>query len=468
LIFAGEGQNRSGRRTFENPDKDAWGPRVGFAYRAGDKNAIRGGYGVYYSGVAFSQFVGQPTLGFQANLLAPNLTNGVFPAFYLDDGFPQNRVTRPPFIDPTFANGGDAIAVAPNGLTLPRFQNWSVTYQRQLTDNMMLDVSYIGNRGTRLNHHFQTMGVDANMNDPSVLALGATVLQSDIDSPAAQAAGIKVPYPGFRGNVAQALRKYPQYQTIVWRGVPTGKSQYHAMEMVLERRFSRGLQARVGYTFSRLKNNGAESSQGDNGINGAVQNPADTLEWALSADDTPHVFLTGFTWEVPGSGTWTSGVSKALLAGWNVSGIFRYESGRPFNITMSNDLGGFLFNGQKRPNRASGVDAVASVSGNFDPNADRYFNPAAWTDPGPLQFGNAPRRDGSVRGFPTYSEDINIFKVFPVQDQKKVRVEASIGNLFNRTLFCDPNTNWSAGSFGQVNTQCNQPRSVQFAVRFDF
>ena len=126
------------------------------------------------------------------------------------------------------------------------------------------------------------------------------------------------------------------------------------------------------------------------------------------------------------------GVANALLAGWNVSGVLRYESGRPFNITMSNDLGGLLFNGQKRPNRVSGVDAVASRSGGFDPNVDRYFNPAAWTDPGPLHFGNAVRRDGTVRGFPIYSEDLNIFKVFPMADQSKMRVEASIGNIFNR------------------------------------
>ncbi len=68
-----------------------------------------------------------------------------------------------------------------------------------------------------------------------------------------------------------------------------------------------------------------------------------------------------------------------------------------------------------------------------------------------------------------YSEDINIFKVFALQNDMKLRFQTSVGNLFNRTLFCDPgNTNWSSGSFGQVVTQCNQPRSVQFALKFDF
>jgi hypothetical protein len=467
LIFAGTGAGRTGQRTFEDPAKNAWGPRVGFAYRAGEKDAIRGGYGIYYSGVAFDQFVGQPTVGFQANLLAPNTSNGLQPAFYLDNGFPQSSVVRPPFVDPTFANGTAPVAVARDGLTLPRFQNWSITVEHQLTENMMLDVSYIGNRGTRLNHHWQTLGVEANMNDPRVLGLGAAVLNADINSDTARAAGIASPYPGFAGNVAQALRMFPQYQNINWRGVPTGKSQYHAIEVVLERRFSRGLQARIGYTYSRLHNNGAESSQGDNGVNGTVQNPADPLEWSLSTDDTPHVLLTGFTWEIPGANRFTSGPSRLLLTGWNISGILRYESGRPLNITMANDLGGFLFNGQKRPNRASGVDGVAAT-GNFDPNTQSYFNPAAWTDPGPLQFGNAPKRDGTVRSFPTYSEDLNLFKVFTMPNGQKIRFESMFGNIFNRTLFCDPNTNWSASSFGQVSTQCNQPRSIQFALRFDF
>jgi hypothetical protein len=234
---------------------------------------------------------------------------------------------------------------------------------------------------------------------------------------------------------------------------------------VLERRFSRGLQARFGYTYSRLNNNGAESAQGDNGINGQVQDPSNPLPRGLSLDDTPHVFLTGFTWEVPGPSA--AGLAQTFLGGWHVAGILRYESGRPLNITMNNDLGGLLFNGQKRPNRVSGQDGAA-VSGSFDPTTDNYFNRDAWTDPGPLQFGSAPRADGSVRGFPNYSEDLNVFKEFRLRDPMKLRFEMDIGNLFNRTLFCDPNTNWSSPAFGTVNTQCNQARSVQFAVRLDY
>ena len=108
----------------------------------------------------------------------------------------------------------------------------------------MLDVSYIGNRGSRLNHHFQTLGVDANMNDPSVLALGRRVLQSDINSDlAAQAPASS---RRIRASTATSRRRCASTRStssIQWRGVPTGESQYHALEVVLERRFSRGLQA---------------------------------------------------------------------------------------------------------------------------------------------------------------------------------------------------------------------------------
>jgi hypothetical protein len=396
------------------------------------------------------------------------LSNGLFPAFSLDGGFPAQNIVLPPFISPTVANGGGVVAVQPDE-TLPRFQNWSVTFRRRLSENMMLDVSYIGTRGSRLVHNAQRYGLDFNMNDPSVLALGANVLNAPINSDVARNAGIVSPYPGFTGNVAQALRKYPQYQNIDWRGAPLGRSQYHALELVLEQRLAHGLQYRFGYTFSRLNNNGAESAQANGFNNGGVQDPVnwDQADYGLSQDDTPHVFLLGFTWDIAedSSKSWT-GAKKALLGGWNLSGILRYESGRPLRIVMANDMGGLLFNSEKRPNR-TGADGVAA-SGSFNPDTDNYFNKEGWEDPGPLTFGSAPRADGTVRGFKVFNEDLTLSKSFFLPHDMKIRFETMVGNLFNRTTFCGPNTNWSSGGFGTVNVQCNQPRSVQFGLRLDY
>src|SRR5207244_3064446 len=216
---------------------------------------------------------------------------------------------------------------------------------------MRLDVSYIAKRGKRLTDHWQRMGLAANMNNPAILALGEAVLNSDCNSSVAVnnvcQGVVRLPYASFKGNVAQAFRRFPQYQNINWRDVPTGASLYNALEVVLERRLSRGLQFRLGYTRSHLVTNGAESSQGGEGIN-----------------------ATG---------------------------------------------------------------GVASRSGNFNPATQNYFNKAAWVDPGSLQMGNAPRRDESVRGFPTYSEDVNIFKVFRLYERLDMKFEAQFGNLFNRT-----------------------------------
>ena len=328
---------------------------------------------------------------------------------------------------------------------------------------MMLTTSYIGNRGSRLNHHWQTYGVDANMNHPDVLALGTPVLQANINSDLARNAGITPPYPGFTGNVAQALRMYPQYQQIQWRGNPVGRSQYHAAEVVLERRFSRGLQARIAYTYSHLMNNGAEVGQGGDGRNAGIQNPADPLPWILSDDDTPHVAAERV--HLGGSGPVTGrdeAGARRLERQWHPALRERpaddhHHDQRPRRVAVQYP------EAAKPGRRAAWRTSATSIRSRIVTSTA-----LAGPNPGPLQFGNAPERDGEVRGFPNFSEDINIFKVFPFSDQKRLRFELQIGNFFNRTIYCNPASNWSATDFGQVFTQCNTARSAQLGFRFDF
>ena len=162
------------------------------------------------------------------------------------------------------------------------------------------------------------------------------------------------------------------------------------------------------------------------------------------------------------------GCPKAVLGGWNLAGILRYESGRPLNITMDNDLGGFLFNGQKRPNRDPATDPVVAIA------ATSIRTPTATsTRPhGPIRgrCNSATRRSATApsAAFPIYSEDMNIFKVFPLRNDRTCGSRRMFGNIFNRTLFCDPNTNWSSGSFG-TGHHAVQPAAVDSArveVRF--
>ena len=157
-----------------------------------------------------------------------------------------------------------------------------------------------------------------------------------------------------------------------------------------------------------------------------------------------------------------------VAQGWKLNGILRYDSGRPLLISMNNDLAGLLFNTTKRPNRNSSVDGVATFQGKFDPNRDRYFDRAGWSDPGPLQFGNALSRDGTVRGFRNAVEDVSISKVTQINERYRLRFDVEAGNVSNRVVFCDPTTNFSAGNFVQTGTQCNQPRSVQFSLKFEY
>lgn len=462
----------SGQNSFEHPTWNV-GPRFGIAYRLSSKNVFRGGYGMYYSGVPGALAGGYPVTGYTTNPSAPNLTGGVQPAFDWDNGFPTADIVLPPQTSSTFANGTAVIADAAHTTTMPRYSSWTVSVERQLSSNMSLDVAYVGNHATRLISSPDDLGPGANMNPASVLSYGSTELLTPIGSQTT----VPSPYPGFVGDVAQALRPFPQYQEILYRNAYNGQSHYNALQITFDRRLTHGFSLRVGETWSKLINDNAEnaeagfgSAQGQSGI----QNPSNFQkgERGLSIDNTPNNLGIGWIYMLPfgqgqllGKGV-GNGVNR-LINGWKLSATQVYQSGRPLSITMNNDLSGFLFNDNLRPNKLGGG---GSSSYNNNPT-NAYLSPSGWADPGPLNFGNASRTDPVIRGFGYYNEDLDLMKDTHINERFWIRFDMQAGNVLNRVDFCPVNTNWSnqtAGGFGYTSSQCNISRRIQFGLTVNF
>ncbi|GAC1661183.1 MAG: hypothetical protein NVS9B4_13100 [Candidatus Acidiferrum sp.] len=480
------------------------GPRFGFAYALNDKTAIRGGYGIYYAGAQADSWDPYPVDGYQTNPTAPNLSNGQAPAFYFQGtktacpaaetaqgvpcGWPAGAITLPPRLKADVSNGGSPVGVDPRTYTMPRYQNWSISFQRQLGENMMIDIAYVGNHGTRLIDGRTSAGVYANMNPASVLSLATVQLgpgpttnvlssgkfDNGVPNSVAVAAGFTTPpYAGFTGTVAQSLRPWPQYRQINWRYFPNGKSHYNALQMSFDRRMTRGLQTRVAYTYSRLMNNGSETGLGAGGP--PVQNPSDMSNlYTVSSDDVPHILSFGWVYQLPfGRGKWmggnASGPIQKVIGNWQFSGTQTYQSGRALSIQTDNSvLGGLLFTNAKFPNKVgSGLSGQSK-----DPNNVSYLNASGWADPGKFAFGNAPRQDENVRGFHYFNEDFSIQKDTYFSEKGYVRFQADAGNIFNRHFFCPVDTFWRPnngnGNFGLTHSQCNIPRRIQLGLQIFF
>ncbi len=471
LSFAGTGPGRNGQERFGKVYFGNFGPRIGVAYQLNPKTVIRTGYGMYFSSANGNTGGGCFPCGWGTSASpTPSSPDGISPAFNWDNGFqlPANFVP-PPVIDPSYANGSTVLVLSKEDGLAGRIQNWQFNVQRELPKGVLLDVAYIGSKGTRLNSY-----VPYNQVDPKYLSLGS-LLGLNINDPQVVAAGFTKPYPSFTGSLAQSLRPYPQYLNIIHTYLGTGGTRYDSLQVKVEKRYS-SVNLLAAYTWEKnLSINGAYTQTG----NGSA--PQDQYnskpEKFISIQDYPHTLNLVYTWDLPfGKGrrylSGRNGLVNSVVGGWTIAGIQQYRSGNPLLLNAPvNTLGtGVLFTPTLRAittgqDLSSGIDRT-----DLDPNnpARRYFNRAAFAIPGAYQFGTASPYLNSFRNPPLFTEALSLVKHVKIWERSDIEYRADISNLLNRTSFGGINVNLGDVNFGRATGPMQGPRIIQMALRLNF
>lgn len=505
LAYLGDCSGCIDKPRFGEIDYSSYGPRLGLAWSVDQKTVLRLGYGVYYA--AGNGLTGGFCIRCQngyantAALARPSVTGT---ALQWDNGFaPPANFLAPPIISPSAGNAADDIwYISPDSGTAPRFQNWSLSIQRELPFKLVAEVAYIGNRGTRLSASHRPL----NHLDPKHYGLG-NLLNLRIDDPQVVAAGYKSPYANFiadwgnTATLARALRPFPHINGPVNNEYnPIGKSWYDSVQFKLDRRFG-WLFMEANYTWSKSLTNasGSQTSGDSANRNPKTDNPfnpnALDIEKSLSYIDLPHIFNVVTVVDLPfGKGQKFlngGGLLDRIVGGWSVSYTGSYQTGplALLNAPFTYPQWGFAY-GRKKVNLVSGKAIQTGINRrDIDPRAGisgSTFNRAAATPiwnldffsiPGTYELGTAPVYLDELRDVPRYDDNMGFIKRTRISETVNIEIRGEFFNIFNRTNFgvggptFRPNVldvNPTTGRFGVPTGPRSGSRTGQMAVKINF
>ena len=475
-VYTGTCKECNGQKYPFDSYKKAWSPRLGLAYQVRPGTVIRAYAGRSYGAV---KTTGGST-HFQGLILNSSFGTGNLPAFTyfnLDNGLPA--WTQPPFRGPGTDLGGTTYLWQKDDSGRPPvFYSWNLDLQHQLPKNFVGSVGYTGTRGVRLTSSI----LNVNQMDPKYFTqYGRDLLLANITSPAAVAAGLRPPYPGFNGSVSQALRPFPHYGDVATgaaaTGERTGDSSYHAMIMKLDKRYSSGLTLLTSYVFSKLFSN-ADTAVASN--RETLDHYNRNLQKGLSWDDQTHMIRQAFSYELPfGKGRHFSlaGVANKVLGDWIVAGFLDYGSGTPRSVGP-----GF----SAIPGGAGNRVFVSSDEGWRGPIAGDKFDPFkdGWWDPSKFQvgpdgkkltqaqlnagLGNASKNNPKERSPWNLTENLSLAKNLDLTEKVKFTLRFEAFNIANRTRMGNPDSTVTSPTFGQVRSQANEPRKMQLGAKIVF
>ena len=400
-------------------------PRVGFAYRLGEKSVIRGGYAVsgwtgrfgFTGGSLSTQFpvIYNVQVGNSNDYRVDGSLNSI-PAVPFSSVPSSGRISPAP---------NQAFFVIPFNNPLSYVENYNLTYQRDFGGGFNLDIGYVGNVGHQLpfNQELNAAAPGTGTNGLPFLVYGRTASTSK------------------RAN-----------------GV---NSNYNALQATLTKRFSQGLTFTVAYAYSKSLDVGSNQA-------GFIDNLDFRRQYGPSDFDQTHLLTVSHLYELPfGKGKPFlnhGGIAAALLSDWQLNGIYRYATGTPFNVTADATP-------CHCPGNGNFADVVAPVTilGGVGPGQP-WFTTSSFAVPGPNRFGNAGRN--IVRGPHLSNYDFSLFRIFPVGERLKLEFRGEFYNLSNTPHFANPNGSVSAGpgSFGIITSTLNGygNRQVQTALRITF
>ena len=382
-------------------------PRVGFAYSPFDDNktSIRGGFGMYYDRI-------------EGNLIFPSLSN---PPYASSAQFQNANLSNITGGSTTVTPWAQINAVNPN-LDTPYTMSYSLSVQRELPRGIFAEASYVGNLGRHL------------------------IRQPDINQPTFEQIRANAAGPNLNLN---AIRPFKGYTAIRMR-MSDSTSNYHGMQLYATKRKGDLLMA-TSYTWSKVLTDAS-------GFNDNPEDPFNRrFNYGPATFDRRHIFVVAYTYTVK-TFSRTQGWVRAVLDGYEVSGITRFQSGPYVTVTATADT---LFGNR----RADCVSPDALV-----PNGER--GPNNWINRSAFQPAPTTRRGscgvGTVEGPGAQTWDFSLRRRFALTEKFNLQFQADIFNAFNRANFRDLDSNLTnATTFGTISTS-GPPRNIQFGLKLTF
>ena len=439
-------------------------PRIGLAWRLGEKTAFRAGYGRFVTPTELANSE-RDSLG-EIDLAAFNpITNGLsnvngVPVAYLANPFPQGLT--PPYGKSYGRNTnlGDNVSWDEYEQRTPVSDRINVSLQREIPFRIVADATYFINF---LSHDQYSQNL--NLSDPRLSYTYGAAIDKSIPNPFYNYGTVEE-FPGALRRQAtipysQLLRPYPQYQNLIQTGTDLRKAKYQSLQLRLQRPFANGFSFLATYAYVKQESQWFYDAQDeydgllswfDFSVTAAGSSGAPTV-----ASDPQHRFVGAATVELPfGRGRkWGSDMSgglDAILGGWQVSGIYTYYSGVPLVFTGT-------------------MVAPQSVEKIGENGADKYwFDVTGFArQPAYTRRSNPWTFDGLTG--PSYSNlDLTLQKTFKLNRRFRLQVRMDAFNALNGMNWADPNLTITASDFGRTNAQESGyfGRQLQYAIRLEF